>query len=411
MKKKVLRKYARLIAQKGANIQPEQDVLVFAELDQPEFVQMVVEECYKCKANKVTVEWRHQPITKVHNYYQNVNVLGTLGPVEKAHWEYMADSLPARIILVSEDPDGLRGINQQKKGEAERMLYPMIKDYREKIENRHQWCIAAVPGKKWAKKVFPELRVSAAIEALWKAILDTCRISYSEMEDDPVENWNVHNKNLQEHCDLLNSLHVEKLHYYAPNGTDLTIGLMPESVFCGGSEKTLAGITFNPNMPTEECFTSPKRETAEGIVYATKPLSYRGALIESFWIRFHKGKAVEWHAEKNDTLLGQLIGMDEGSAYLGECALVSESSPISRGGILFYNTLFDENAACHLALGKGFADCIKNYQDRTLEECRELGLNNSMVHEDFMIGYAGLNIDAICENGIIVPVFRNGEWA
>ena len=411
MKKTVLRKYARLIAVLGANVQKGQEVVISAELEQPEFVQMVVEECYRCKAKKVTVEWSYQPLAKVHNRWQSVKTLGTLDPVNEARWKHMAEVLPARIYLISEDPDGLKGINQKKKGQAEQMLYPAIKSYRDAMENKYQWCIAAVPGKAWAKKVFPSLRPAAAQEELWKAILRTCRISWEDPEDDPVKNWEEHNRTLKEHCARLNAVRPVKLHYYAGNGTDLTVGLIPEGRFCGGSEDTLGGVTFQPNMPTEECFTSPKAGEADGIVYATKPLCYRGLLIENFWIRFENGRAVEWHAEKNDALLGQLIGMDEGSACLGECALVPNSSPISQSSLLFYNTLFDENAACHLALGMGFADCIEGFQEKTLEECRALGVNDSMVHEDFMIGYDGLNIDAVCADGSAVPVFRGGEWA
>ena len=194
-------------------------------------------------------------------------------------------------------------------------------------------------------------------------------------------------------------------------GTDFTVGMIPEAHFCGGSERSLQGIVFNPNIPSEECFISPKRGEAEGIVYATKPLSYQGQLIDKFWIRFHAGKAVEWHAEQNNDLLTKLITMDEGSAYLGECALVPYDSPIRQSGLLFYNTLFDENAACHLALGMGFADTINDFESKTLEECRAMGINDSMVHEDFMIGSEDMDIDAVCENGDVVPVFRHGNWA
>ena len=187
--------------------------------------------------------------------------------------------------------------------------------------------------------------------------------------------------------------------------------MIPEAQFCGGGETSLQGIFFNPNIPTEECFISPMRGVAEGIVYATKPLSYQGQLIDGFWIRFHEGKAVEWHAEQNNDLLTKLITMDEGSCYLGECALVPFDSPINQTGILFYNTLFDENACCHLALGMGFADTIRDFQNKTLDECRKLGVNDSMIHEDFMIGSADLAIDAVCEDGKTVPIFRDGTWA
>ncbi len=204
---------------------------------------------------------------------------------------------------------------------------------------------------------------------------------------------------------------IRSLHYTADNGTDFTVGMISEGQFCGGGENSLQGVFFNPNIPTEECFISPKRGEADGIVYSTKPLSYRGQLIENFSIRFENGKAVEVHAEKGEDLLKNMIEMDEGAAYLGECALVPQSSPIAQSGILFYNTLFDENAACHLALGMGFADTIKDFHNKTLDECRELGINDSMIHEDFMFGCDSMNITATCEDGREVAIFRNGNWA
>ena len=406
MKKSVLRSYARLIARSGVNIQPGQEVFILAELDQPEFVQMLVEECYKCKAKKVVVDWNYQPLEKLHYRYRTLTTLGKLDNYEEARWQHYVDTIPCRIYLLSEDPDGLKGINQEKMAKAQQKRYPIIKPYRDAIENKYQWCIAAVPGKAWAKKLFPELRASAAVEKLWENILACSRV-----DEDPIAAWEAHNRDLHDRCAYLNSLHIEKLHYTSANGTDFTVGMIPEGRFCGGSEKSLQGIVFNPNIPSEECFISPKRGEAEGIVYATKPLSYQGQLIDKFWIKFHEGKAVEWNAEVNNELLTKLITMDEGSAYLGECALVPYDSPIRQSGILFYNTLFDENAACHLALGMGFADTIRGFEEKTLEECRALGVNDSMIHEDFMIGSADLSIDAVCEDGKTVAIFRNGTWA
>ena len=406
MKKSVLRSYANLIARMGVNIQPGQEVFIQADLDQPEFVQMLVEECYKCKARKVVVDWNYQPLQKVHYRYRTLTTLGKVDNYEEARWQHYVDTIPCRIYLLSEDPDGLKGINQTKMAKAQQKRYPIIKPYRDAIENKYQWCIAAVPGKAWAKKLFPELRASAAVEKLWENILACSRV-----DEDPIAAWEAHNRDLHDRCAYLNSLHIEKLHYTSANGTDFTVGMIPEGRFCGGSEKSLQGIVFNPNIPSEECFISPKRGEAEGIVYATKPLSYQGQLIDKFWIKFHEGKAVEWNAEVNNQLLTKLITMDEGSAYLGECALVPYDSPISNSGVLFYNTLFDENAACHLALGMGFADTIENFHERTLEECRALGVNDSMIHEDFMIGSEDMNIDAICADGKTVPIFRNGNWA
>ena len=406
MKKSVLRSYARLIARSGVNIQPGQEVFILAELDQPEFVQMLVDECYKCKAKKVVVDWNYQPLEKLHYRYRTLTTLGKLDNYEEARWQHYVDTIPCRIYLLSEDPDGLKGINQTKMAKAQQKRYPIIKPYRDAIENKYQWCIAAVPGKAWAKKLFPELRASAAVEKLWENILACSRV-----DEDPIAAWEAHNRDLHDRCAYLNSLHIEKLHYTSANGTDFTVGMIPEGRFCGGSEKSLQGIVFNPNIPSEECFISPKRGEAEGIVYSTKPLSYQGQLIDKFWIKFHEGKAVEWNAEVNNELLTKLITMDEGSAYLGECALVPYDSPIRQSGILFYNTLFDENAACHLALGMGFADTIENFHEKTLAECRALGVNDSMIHEDFMIGSQDMNIDAVCADGKTVPIFRDGNWA
>lgn len=406
MKKAVLRNYARLIAVKGVNIQKKQEVIIQCELDQPEFVKMLVEECYRAGAGKVVVYWDYQPLEKLHYRHQSVTTLSKVEKWEEERLQHYVDVLPCRIYLVSEDPDGLKGVNQEKMNKAMQKRFPIIKPYRDKMENRYQWCIAAVPGEKWAKKVFPDLPKGKAIEKLWEAILFTSRV-----DDDPVAAWDAHNKDLHDRCEYLNSLGIDKLVYKGTNGTDLTVGMIDDAVFRGGGETSLQGIYFNPNIPTEECFISPKRGIAEGIVYATKPLSYQGQLIEGFSVRFENGKAVEVHAEKNEELLKKMISMDEGAAYLGECALVPVNSPISESGILFYETLFDENAACHLALGMGFADSIKDFDKYTLEECREKGINDSMIHVDFMIGFEGLDIDAVTRDGKTVPIFRNGTWA
>ena len=406
MNKTQLREYAKLIVRCGVNVQKGQEVLIYAELDQPEFVRMVVEEAYKAKAKKVTVEWNYQPLQKLHVRYRSLKTLGEVTQWQKEQQEHYCRELPARIHLISEDPDGLKGINMEKLSKANQMTFPILKPYRDRRENRQQWCVAAVPGAAWAKKVFPGMRASTAMEKLWEAILYTSRV-----DGDPMKAWEAHNADLKARCDYLDSLNIRSLHYTAENGTDLTVGMIPEGCWRGGGETTLQGVFFNPNIPSEECFITPMRGQAEGIVYATKPLSYRGQLIENFSIRFAEGKAVEARAEKGEQILNTLISMDEGAAYLGECALVPQKSPISESGLLFYNTLFDENAACHLALGTGFADTIKDYQNKTLEQCRSLGVNDSMVHEDFMIGCDTMNIDAHCVDGRVVPIFRNGNWA
>lgn len=407
MKKTILRKYAKLIARVGVKIRKGQDVVIQAELDQPEFVEMLTDECYKAGARKVTVEWSHQPLQKYHVRHRSLKTLSTLDDWEVAKLEHYADTLPCRIYLISEDPDGLCGINQEKNTKALQARYKVIKPIRDKMENKYQWCIAAVPGVKWAKKVFPGERASRAVELLWEAILKTSRV-----DEDPEEAWRKHNEDLARRCEYLNSLGIESLEYKSSNGTDLKVGMIPDALFCGGGEYALgSGNYFNPNIPSEEVFTTPKRGEAEGIVYSTKPLSYRGELIEDFSIRFEGGRAVEVKAKRGEELLKQMISMDEGASYLGECALVPYDSPIRNSGILFYNTLFDENAACHLALGMGFSNCLKDYEKYTLDECRAKGINDSQIHEDFMIGSEDLSITAHTRDGRDVPIFRDGNWA
>lgn len=406
MKVSVLRKYAALIARSGVNIQKGQEVRIICDLDQPKFVELLVDECYKAGAKKVIVDFHYQPLEKLHVRHQSVTTLAKVEEWEKARLQHYVDELPCRIYLDSEDPDGLKGINQGKKAKADQKSYPVLKPYWDKMENKHQWCIAAVPGAKWAKKVFPGLSKGRAIEKLWEAILYTSRVT-----DDPLAEWEAHDKELADRCAYLNNLGIKELHYKGDNGTDLTVGMIPEGMFLGGLETSLQGIGFNANIPSEECYTSPMRGKADGIVYATKPLSYEGELIENFSVRFENGKAVEVKAEKNQQLLEQMISKDEGAAYLGECALVPVNSPISESGLLFYNTLFDENAACHLALGMGFTNTIRGYENKTLEECRKMGINDSMEHVDFMIGYDGLDIDAVTFDGKKVPIFRRGKWA
>ena len=406
MKKTVLRSYAKLIATMGVNVQKGQEVFIAAELDQPEFVKMVAEECYRAGAKRVVVDWSYQPLDKIQIRWRSQKNLGTVADWEEARWKHYVDEIPCRIYLVSEDPDGMKGVNQEKMAKAQQAKYKVIKPYRDQLENKYQWCIAAVPGVAWAKKLFPNLSKAQAVEKLWEAILDASRVN-----EDPVAAWKAHNDDLAARCAYLNSLNIETLVYKSSNGTDLRVGMIPEAEFKGGGEYSLNNIFFNPNIPTEEVFISPMRGKAEGIVYSTKPLSYQGQLIEDFSVRFEGGKAVEVHAEKNEELLKKLISMDEGAAYLGECALVPYDSPIQKSGLLFYETLFDENAACHLALGMGFADTIKDFEKYTLEECRKMGVNDSMIHEDFMIGSADLDIDAVTRDGKTVPIFRKGNWA
>ena len=406
MQKTRLRRYARLIARVGVNVQKGQDVQLTAGLDQPEFVAMVTDELYKAGARRVWVDFDYQPLSKLHFRHCSLKTLSTVGPVEIAKLERLATDKSCRLYLSSADPDGLKGINMQKVSRSQQARYPITKAYTDKMDGLHQWCIAAVPGLAWAKKVFPGERGSTAVEKLWEAILTASRV-----DDDPIAAWEKHNADLAARCEYLNGLGIDTLVYKAANGTDLRVGMLEQAIFCGGGETTRGGVFFNPNVPTEECFISPDKARADGVVYSSKPLSYRGQLIEDFWFRFEGGRVVEAHAERNDEALQQMINMDEGARYLGECALVPFSSPINQAGILFLNTLFDENACCHLALGRGFADTIRDHHNKSQEEIYAMGVNDSMIHVDFMIGTADLSITAECRDGKTVKLFENGEWA
>lgn len=406
MKKTVLKNYAKLIATMGINVRRDQDVMITAELEQPEFVYMVAEECYKAGARKVTVDFDYQPLTRLAVKYQNVETLGKTEKWQKAKLQHQVDTLPARIYLISEDPDGLAGIDQEKYSKAMGAKMKVVKPYRDKMDNRYQWCIAAVPGVAWAKKLFPELSKKQAVEKLWEAILVASRAT-----EDPIAAWKQHNEDLAKRCEYLNNLDIEKLEYKSSNGTDFTVGLIKEGKFAGGGEYSLLGDYYNPNIPSEEVFTTPDKNTAEGIVYSAKPLSYNGQVIDNFSIRFEKGKVVEVKAEKNEELLKKMISMDEGASYLGECALIAYDSPINNLGLIFCNTLFDENASCHLALGRGFFECIKDYDKYKPEEIYAMGVNDSIMHEDFMIGSEDMSIVAYTRDGKKVQIFKNGNWA
>ncbi|HAC10630.1 MAG TPA: peptidase M29, partial [Clostridiales bacterium] len=289
MRQSQLKKYAKLLVKTGINVKKGQTVFVQAGLDQPEFVALVVEECYKAGAKEVYVEWSYQPTEKLSALYMSQETLSELKPWAEAKWAYKAEKYACRLFIESEDPDGMKGVDAHKMSESRKAIFPKIKKYREALENRHQWCIAAVPGAAWAKKVFPELPEKRAIEKLWQVILYTARADGKN----PIAAWKEHNEDLKKRCDYLNSLSLASLEYKSANGTDFKVWLNEDGIFTAGSEKTLGGRVFNPNIPSEEVFTSPKAGKAEGIVYATKPLSYQGELIENFSVRFENGKAVE----------------------------------------------------------------------------------------------------------------------
>ena len=407
MEEKLLRDYARLIACQGGHVIKGDEVWINAGLDQPEFVTMVVEECYKAGAKSVTVYWHHDPVQKLGYKYETVGTLSKVSPILMAKFKYWVKKLPTVIHIVSDDPDAMKGVNQNKVTKSMAKRYPKIKPYREAIDGKYKWSIAAVPSKAWAKKVFPNLSEEEAVEQLWAAILKTSRVD----GNDPVKNWDDHNNFLINQRKKLESLKLKKLVYKASNGTDFQVELVDKMTWGGGVEVAPNKGQFNPNIPSEEVFTTPMRGKAEGTLVASKPLSYNGELIEDFSIGFKDGKVCEVKARKNQALLEKMVKMDEGASMLGEVALVPFESPINQTGLLFYETLFDENACCHVALGAGFPDLYPGALEMDAEQRKEIGINNSMIHVDFMVGTRDLSIVGIDENGKQIQIFKDGTWA
>jgi aminopeptidase len=407
MKKSLVVAYAELIAKVGGAVKKGQYVLIQTDVSQEEFAAQVAAECYKCGASRVIVHWTSSRLSKLDYLNATAENLGRLTAEEYGFQKFFTEELPVLIWLDADDPDGLSGIDAGKFASVKARRYSQVKDFIEARENKYQWCIAGCPSAEWAHKVFPDLSPKASVEKLWEAILKTARAD----DGNGIANWERHDQELKKRCEYLNSLNLKSLSYHSSNGTDFTVGLIPGVIFLAGGEKTIGGTYFQPNIPSEECFTSPMRGAAEGVVVATKPLAYQGQLIEKFSIRFHEGKVVEVHAEKGEEALKSILTLDEGSAYLGEASLVPFDSPINQTGILFFNTLYDENACCHLALGRGFTELYPNFEKYTEEQLHSFGINKSLSHVDFMIGSADLSIVGTSLDGKKTPLFQNGTWA
>ena len=405
MNQQLLRDYARLIAVTGGHVVKGDEVWIEAGLDQPEFIEMLVEECYKCGAKKVDVRFSNPNLTKLDFKYMTTGELSKMSPMALTKLKYFSKKLPTRIYIDSEDPDALKGIDQTKMAKSRAKTYLKAKKYLDLANGKYKWCIAGVPGKAWAKKVFPNESDEVAMEKLWDAILSTSRVD----RNDPVKNWKEHNDFLIKKRQQLKDLDLRKLYYKASNGTDFEVELIPGMPWGAGIEEAPVKGVFNPNIPSEEVFTTPMRGKCEGTLVASKPLSYSGELIEDFSITFKDGKVSEVHAKKNQALLEKMVNMDEGAKMLGEVALVPFTSPINQTGILFYNTLYDENAACHVALGLGFKELLD--ANLTAEEAKEKGINDSMIHVDFMIGTEDLDIVGVDAKGNKHQIFKDGEWA
>lgn len=406
MKKSIMKKYASTVVKIGANVKKGQYVIITASVNQSEFIKYLVEECYKAKARYVKVNFFSDDISRLS--YQNVKYDTYIenSKLREPELESYSKILPVNIYVEDSDPDIYNGIDMSESLKARQERYPVLKKYYDAMDNKYQWVICALPSLAWAKKVFPNDSPKVAYKKLEEAILNTTRI-----DNNAVNNWKEHVKTLHEKANIMNEYNFDYLEYSSSNGTSLKLHLMPNHYWLSAEENTLGtNIPFIANMPTEEVFTMPKYDGVDGVVVSTKPLSLRGKLVENFKIYFEKGKVVKVEAEKGQEVLEELLKDDEGSSHLGEVALVPYDSPINKSGILFYNTLFDENASCHLALGQAFKNNIRDYEKLTDEDFKKMNYNDSMNHVDFMVGSKDLNIVGTTFDGRKIQVFKNGNW-
>lgn len=409
MNKELLKQYAEFAVKVGANPQPCQTLIINAPLEGAEFARMCAEAGYDAGAKEVVVYYKDEKLARLQMQRTAVEVLEDIKPnFTRRYLDYIESEGGACLLhIVAEDPDLYAGIDPEKIARASKARSVASEPYRDyTMKDKIQWSIVAIPSTSWANKVFPG--DANAEEKLWNAIFDVCRVKEG---GDVVSAWKEHVTKTAARRDRMNELNIDSLHYKSANGTDLVIGLADDAVWEGASSKTPEGYSFIANIPTEEVFTAPHKDRVDGIVHATKPYAYNGNVIEGFWLRFEKGKVVEYHAERNEEVLGKLLDTDEGARHIGEVALVPASSPINRSGLLFFNTLLDENAACHIAFGNGYPGTIKGGTTMTDEELLAHGVNKSLVHEDIMVGAEDMSIIATTKSGETVTIFENGEWA
>lgn len=404
----LIEKLANLSVQVGANVQKDQIVVVNASTESKDIARIVTKKAYEAGAKKVLVNWRDEYASKMAVEYQSVETLKDIPEYAINRYQYYVDQGACVISIVSPIPGLNKGLDPKKQQAQAVASSRALNFYREHMMgNRSQWTIIAASNPVWAKKVFPDKEEDEAVEALWDAIFNASRVTE---DNDPVKAWKEHNERLINHNKILNDFQFKALHFKNDLGTDLTVELVKNHVWSGGQETTTKGNVFNPNIPTEENFTMPEKLNVNGKVVATKPLDLQGKLVDEFYLVFKDGAVVEWDAKKEKESLDQLINFDEGSKYIGEVALISHDSPIQNSGILFYNTLFDENASCHLALGRAYPMNVKGGTEMTQEELTKAGANNSMTHVDFMFGSADMNIVGIKKDGTKVQVFKDGNF-
>jgi len=403
----LLDRYAQLIVRSGVGVAPGQELLMTAPVDAIPLVRRIIEHAYKAGATLVTTLYGDDAATLARFKYAPDKSFDAA-----SGWLFdgMANAFragAARLAIIGEDPALLSGQDPAKVTRANRARSRAYRPALELITSHAiNWCVASAATPAWARSVFPDLSADAALDRLWRAIFACSRADKA----DPVQAWVEHSRNLRQRTDFLNTRRYKALKYRGP-GTDLVLGLVEGHIWKGGASTAKNGITCNPNIPSEEVFTMPHKDRVDGILSSTKPLSYQGTFIEGIKVRFEAGRIVESHADKGADIFATMIGTDEGAARLGEVALVPHSSPISASGIVFNNTLFDENAASHIAVGQSYADTMANGGTMSAEERAAAGANSSLIHVDWMIGSSGLNIDGVLSDGKTESLMRKGEWA
>ena len=399
--------YARLIISQGLNLQKGQRMLISSPVECAEFARMCASEAYKSGCREVVMNWYDDYMTREKFLHADSDIFDTADPCKAMLYNTLSDEGAAFLSIYSEDPEYLLGVSEDRIRRSQMASGKALETFRtHETRNDMPWCVVSVPTEAWAKKVFPNLNGEKAQEKLWHAILDSVRVDGG----DSAENWKKHSDELQARVRIMNDFNFKYLHYTNSLGTDLTVELPEGHYWAGGNEISTKGIEFSANIPTEEIFTLPKRDGVNGVVYGTKPLVLSGNIVTGFRFVVKNGRIVEIHADKNEEILKAAVSVDEGASYFGEVALVPHDSPISNSGILFYNMLFDENAACHIAFGEAYP-CIKGSENMSEDELKSRGVNYSITHEDFMVGSPDLSIIGTTHDGKEIPVFVNGNFA
>ncbi|SFD38241.1 aminopeptidase [Clostridium uliginosum] len=408
MYKDLLRKYAKLAVTKGVNLQENGLLVINSPIECCEFARMISEEAYNMGALDVYMNYSDEKFNKIRFVNASKETLSHIHYFERDKYDYFAENGAAFLSISASDPNILKDVDSSKIALYQKSKRTALKNYFERCSsNRNSWCIVSIPTQGWAKKVFSELSTEEAVEKLWDVIFDVMRLN----ENDPIVAWNKHTSLLHAKVHELNNHNFKYVHFKNSLGTDLKIELVKNHLWCGGEDKAEAGFNFIANMPTEEVYSMPKYDGVNGKVFSSKPLSYCGNIINNFSVTFKNGKVVDYDAEVGLEVLKELLETDEGSKHLGEVALVPYDSPISNSNIIFYNTLYDENASCHLALGEAYTCCIENGENMSKGELSKAGYNHSLVHVDFMIGTKDMNIVGVKEDGSEVQIFKDGNWA